>query len=142
MAASKPPWRSPSSGFESATAALGTPIEGIGAIVEGGAVGVDDEFEAEPGGVAIAELDHFFELIAGIDVQQRERDGAGEEGLLGEAEEHRRVFADGIEQYRTLTFGDHFAHDVDAFRLELLEMSAGRHYGQDSTMPSNQMWNG
>ncbi len=83
-------------GFEGAATALGAPVEGVGAFVEGGAVGVDDEIEAKFGGVAVAELDHFLELVAGIDVEEREGDGAGKEGLLGEAKEDGGVFADGI----------------------------------------------
>src|SRR3546814_1824520 len=35
---------------------------------------------------------------------------------------HRRILAHRIEHHRPLGLGDHLAHDVDALRLELLEM--------------------
>jgi len=119
-------------GFECAATALGAPVEGIGAFVEGGAVGVDDQVEAEFGGVAITKLDHFLEFVAGIDVQKREGNGAGKEGFLREAQQDGGIFADGIKQDGALAFGDNFAHDVNALRFELLEVTAGGHYRKDS----------
>ena len=49
------------------------------------------------------------------------------ERLLRQTQQHRRVFPDGIEQDRTLTFRDDFAHDMDAFRFQLPEMTARGH---------------
>src|SRR3546814_6510282 len=43
-------------------------------------------------------------------------------GLAGEMQHHRRILAHRIEHHRPLGLGDHLAHDVDALRLELLEM--------------------
>ena len=114
-------------GFKAATAALGAPDERIGTFVERGAVGMDNEIETEFGGVAVAEVDHFLELVGSIDVQEGEGNGAGIEGFLGEAQEDGGIFADGIEQHGSLAFGDDFAHDVNAFRFELLEVTAGGH---------------
>ena len=42
--------------------------------------------------------------------------------LAGQVEHHRGVLADRVQHDRPLELGDHFAHDVDGFGLELLEM--------------------
>ena len=47
----------------------------------------------------------------------------GIEGLHGEMQHHRRILADRIEHHRPLAFGDDLAHDVDALRLEPIEMA-------------------
>ena len=60
-------------GFEVSAAALGAEFDGVGAVGEGFFVAPDDELEAEFGGVTVAEFEHLAEFIAGIDVEQRER---------------------------------------------------------------------
>ena len=40
---------------------------------------MNDELEAEFGGVAVAEFDHLAEFVAGVDVEKREWDRAGVE---------------------------------------------------------------
>ena len=68
-------------GFEKTAAALGAELDGIGAVGEGFFVAPDDELEAEFGGVAVAEFEHLAELVAGIDVEERERDRARDRRL-------------------------------------------------------------
>ena len=80
------------------------------------------QLEAELGGVAVAKFDHFAELVAGVDVKQRERDGRGIEGLLRQAQHDGGVFADGVEHDRVLELGRDFTEDVDALRLEELDV--------------------
>src|SRR3546814_7327548 len=55
-------------------------------------------------------------------MEQRERRRGRVKGLAGEMQHHRRILAHRIEHHRPLGLGDHLAHDVDAPRLELLEM--------------------
>ena len=66
----------------------------------------------------VAELDHLAELVGGIDVEQRKRDRARVERLLCQAEQDRRVLADGVEHHRPFEFGDDLAEDVDALGLQ------------------------
>jgi hypothetical protein len=66
-------------------------------------------------------------------VKERERDLSWIECLLSEAEEDRRVLSNGIKQDGTLTLGDDFAQDVNAFRLKLFEVAQSSHYRQIST---------
>ena len=54
--------------FQSAAAALGAPVERICAFDQGTGVGMDDEFHAQFSGISVAELNHFLEFVAGIDV--------------------------------------------------------------------------
>ena len=82
----------------------------------------DEQRLAELGDAPVAELDHLGEVVAGVDVHDRERELAGAEGLLREPQEHDRVLAAGEEQHRPLELGGDLAHDVDGLRLELVEM--------------------
>ena len=82
----------------------------------------DDQRLAELGDAAVAVLDHLGEVVARVDVHHRERELAGPEGLLREAQEHDRVLAAGKEQHRALELGRELAHDVDRLRLELVEV--------------------
>src|SRR5581483_4153930 len=56
--------------LECAAAALGTPGERSCAFVQSAAICVHDQLEAEFGGVAVAEFDHFPELVPGVDVEK------------------------------------------------------------------------
>ena len=73
-------------------------------------------------GDPVAKRVHVAELPGRVDMEQREGRRRREEGLAGEVEHHRAVLADRIEHHRPLGLGDDLAHDVDALRLELLEM--------------------
>jgi hypothetical protein len=60
--------------------------------------------------------------VAGVDVQDRERERAGAERLDRELEQDERVLAAGEQQHRPLELGGHLAHDVDRLRLEAVEL--------------------
>jgi hypothetical protein len=66
----------------------------------------------------VAEGNHFLELPAGVDVQQREGNATGEERLAREVQQHRGIFADGVHQQRLGELGRHLAHDVDALGFQ------------------------
>ena len=84
--------------------------------------GGDDQLLAERLDQAVAELDHLGEVVAGVDVEDRERQRAGPERLLGEAQQDDRVLAAGEQQHRALQLGRHLADDVDRLRLETVEL--------------------
>ena len=87
-------------------------------------VGVHDQVEAELAHGAIAEGDHVAELPGGIDVQQRERRLGRIERLARQVQQHRGVLADGIEQHRLAELRGSLAEDVDALRLQQIEMAS------------------
>ena len=84
--------------------------------------GRDDQPLAELGDAAVAELDHLGEVVAGVDVHQREREAAGPERLLRQAQQHDRVLAAGEQQHGPLELGRDLAHDVDRLGLERVEV--------------------
>src|SRR5579862_9877585 len=90
----------------------------------------DDEPLAELGDTPVAKLEHLREVVAGVDVHDGERQLAGPERLLREAQQHDRVLAAGEEQHGPLQLGGDLTHDVDRLRLELVEVreraNAGR----------------
>ena len=73
----------------------------------------------------VAEGNHFAEFPGGVDVQEREGDAAGMEGLLGEADHDGGVFADGVEHDGVGKFCGDFADDVDGLGFKLLEVGEG-----------------
>ncbi len=70
----------------------------------------------------IAELEHLGEVVAGVDVHDRERDPTRPEGFLGQPEHDHRVLAPREEQDRALELGRHLPDDVDGLRLDVLEL--------------------
>jgi len=72
-----------------------------------------DQALAELGRPPVAELDHFREVMPGVDVQQRERKAPGPERLLGQAQQADRILAAGEEQHRVLALAGDLAQDVD-----------------------------
>ena len=70
----------------------------------------------------VAELDHLGEVVAGVDVHDREREAPGPERLLGQAQQHDRVLAAAEQQHRPLELGRDLADDVDRLGLERLEV--------------------
>ena len=80
--------------------------------------GGDDQPLAELGDAPVAVLDDLGEVVAGVDVHQREREAAGPERLLGQAQQHDRVLAAGEQQHRALELRGDLAHDVDRLGLE------------------------
>ena len=51
-------------------------------------------------------------------MQQRERDFAWKERLLGEPDHHRGILADGVQHHRVLEFCRNFAYDLNALGFE------------------------
>ena len=112
--------------LEQRAAALRAEGERLRAGVERLLVGVHDQAGADFRGIPVAEGDHLPELVAGVDVQQRERNRAGIERLLRQAEQDRRVLADRVEHHRPLELGDDLAQDVDALGLERAQVVEAR----------------
>jgi hypothetical protein len=83
---------------------------------------MNDQLRADFARIGITKLDHFGELVACIDVQERKRYLAGIEGLLRQPQHHRGVLADRIQHDRTREFGCGFPQDVDAFGLQGFEV--------------------
>ena len=86
----------------------------------------DDQLLAELGDPAVAELEHLGEVVAGVDVHHRERQAAGPERLLRQAQQHDRVLAAREQQDRPLELGGDLAHDVDRVGLEPLQVRHAR----------------
>ena len=82
----------------------------------------DDQPLAQLGDAAVAEVEHLGEVVAGVDVHDRERERRRAERLLGQPQQHDRVLAAGEQEHRTLELGRHLAHDVDGLGLQLLEL--------------------
>src|SRR5260370_291859 len=69
-------------GFEQFAAALSSQTKGVSPIIESALVGVYDQSEAQFLRLGIAKLNHLLKLVAGVNVQQRERNRFGMKGLL------------------------------------------------------------
>ena len=90
----------------------------------------DHQALAHLGDAPVAEVDDFREVVAGVDVQQREGQAALElvaadsmlEGLLGQAQHHAGILATGEEQRRALEAGHHLAQDEDGFFLQPVQV--------------------
>ena len=78
----------------------------------------------------VAEGDHFLELPAGIDMQKRERDAAGEEGLAGKVQQNGGILAHRIEHDRLFKLGGHLAENMDRFAFKGLQMRIERRLGR------------
>ena len=110
-------------GLEQSAAAAGSQRDRIGAVSNRVFIAPHQQLDAELAGVLIAKGDHLAEFVTGIDMQERKRNGPGIEGLLRQPQHDGRVLADGVEHHRLLKLGRHFAEDVDALRLQHLEMA-------------------
>src|SRR3954453_2075817 len=82
----------------------------------------DAEPLAELGHAAVAERDDLGEVVAGVDVHEREREQRRAERLLGQAQQHDRVLAAAEQQHRLGQLGGDLAHDVDRLGLEGLQV--------------------
>ena len=78
----------------------------------------DDESLADLCHAPVAELQDRREVVAGVHVQDRERESPRPKRLLGEAEQHQRVLAPREEERGPLEDGRRFAKDVDRLCLE------------------------
>ena len=82
-----------------------------------------DQALSDLGHAPIAILDGLREVVAGIDVHDRERETRRSEGLLGEAQEDDRILAPREEQDRRSGLRRDLAHDGDRLRLERIEVA-------------------
>ena len=82
----------------------------------------DEQTLAQLGDAAVAELDHLGEVVPRVDVHDREREAAGPEGLLRQAQEDDRVLAAREEEHRPLELAGDLAEDVDRLCLQLVEV--------------------
>ena len=85
-----------------------------------------EELQTQLLGVGITEADHLPELPGRVDVQQRERQGRGVEGLDGDAQKGLAVLADGVHQHRPLALSHRLPKDMDRFGFEALQMGQPR----------------
>ncbi len=81
-----------------------------------------DQPHADIRAKAVAELHHFAELVGGIDMQQRKRNGGRIKRLLRQAHHHGRIFPNGIEHHGPLKFRRDLTKNMDAFGFEEAEM--------------------
>ena len=82
-----------------------------------------DQADAEPADPVVAAGEDLGEVVAGVDLEDRERDLGGVEGLLGQPHHDDGVLAAGEHQHRLLELGGDLAEDVDRLRLELVELA-------------------
>src|SRR6188472_1205036 len=84
--------------------------------------GRDHEPLSELRDPSVAELDRLGEVVARVDVHEREGEATGAERLLGEPQENDRVLAAGEEEHRAFELGGDLAHYVDRLGLERVEV--------------------
>ena len=95
---------------------------GIGAVCNRLLVAMHDQVGADLARVLVAEPNHLGELIAGIHMQQRERNLPRIKGLLRQSQHHRRIFADRIQHHRPRELRHRLAQNRDALRLQRLQV--------------------
>jgi hypothetical protein len=75
--------------------------------------------------------------VAGVDVQQREREAAGTERLLGEAQQHERVLAAREQQRGVRALPGDLAQDVDRLGFEPVEVGEPRERARRRALGAN-----
>src|SRR6185437_10213911 len=85
-------------------------------------VAMHDQLRVDLLGVGVAECDHLAKFIAGVHVQQWERNSARIERLLRETKHDAGVLADGVEHHRPRKLRDSFAQDVETLCFESLKV--------------------
>ncbi len=83
--------------------------------------------DAEPLDFCVTVGQHLGEIVAGVDVQQRERHPAGPEGLRGQVQQHGGVLAAAEQQHRPFQLGDRLPNDVQRLRLQQVEVVKAAH---------------
>jgi hypothetical protein len=83
---------------------------------------VDDQFHTALGRHAVAKFVHRPKLPRRIDVQQRKRRRRRIKGFPRQMQHHRAVLADAVQHHRGGRVGHHLAHDVNALRLQAVQM--------------------
>src|SRR5262245_32443653 len=86
-------------------------------------VAMHDQTRADRPRELVTEREHLFELVTGIDVQQRKRNRPGMKRFPRQMHKHTRIFSDRIEQNRIAELRDDFAEDVNGFRFERFQMT-------------------
>jgi hypothetical protein len=87
---------------------------------------VDQQVKAQLRGHLVAQGVHRPELPGGVDMQQRERRLGRIERLGRQVQHHRAVLADRVQHHRLLALGRHLPQNVDALRLQPLQMRQTR----------------
>ena len=105
--------------------------------------GLDQQLQAPLLAVARAKIVHRLELLAGVDVQHRQRHVA-EEGLLGQPQHDVAVLAERPQDRELVEFGVRLAQHVDALGFEAVEMvhGAGSWGGGWLLSPGRRGWLG
>jgi len=84
-------------------------------------VPVNDELRSDFPGVRVSKLDHLWEFITGVNMQERKRILPGRKPFAPGAA-LPRILADGIQHYRTREFRNGLSQYVNALRFERLQM--------------------
>src|SRR5580704_14062320 len=71
---------------------------------------------------AVTKLVHRAELPRCVDMQQREGRHAGSKCFASQMYHHRRILSHRVQHYRVFHFRDYFAHDMDRFSFQALQM--------------------
>ena len=69
----------------------------------------------------VAEVEDFLQVVAGVDMQQGERQRRRPEGLDRQVQQHGGVLTAREENDRAFEFAGHLSEDVDRFGLEGVE---------------------
>jgi hypothetical protein len=101
--------------------------EGVDPPLNGLGIDVNDQLQAELPHPCIAKFVHFSKLPGRVHMEEWERRFRREERLDRQMQHDRTVFAYGVKHYRLLAFGNRLSHDVDALRLEPLEVGQCPH---------------
>ncbi|MNP09471.1 hypothetical protein D3C76_1015780 [compost metagenome] len=84
---------------------------------------VHQQFTAIGFGRAVAKLVHLTKFPAGVNVQQRKRQGTRIKRFTRQVQHHAGVFPDGVHHYRVSELGGHFADDMNTLRFKLPQVS-------------------
>ncbi len=81
-----------------------------------------DQPDPELGHLAVTEVDHFIEVVAGVHVHDGKGDPGRPEGLRRKPQHDDGIFAAGEQQHRPLEFGGNLAHHMDGLGLKDVEL--------------------
>ena len=73
-------------------------------------------------GYVVAEIEDFLEVVAGVDVEQWERERARPKRLLGQPQDDAAILAAGKEERRLRALRRDLAEDVNRFGFEPLQV--------------------
>jgi hypothetical protein len=81
-----------------------------------------DQLSADLLDQPISKIERFREVVAGVDVHQREGDASRVEGATRQVHQQDRIFAAGKEQHRALALRRHFAQHEDRLGFQLFQV--------------------